>query len=125
MKTCGNIIFACCTIGVAVTSATLAADNPFDGSYSGTRMLTKGSDQFCPNIEEMAITVQDGKFTFTNSNSRAVLAIVKISPNGSFNEIHEGGTYGRWYITGKITGGLLEADANSSACFHHWSLKKK
>lgn len=116
-------ILAFCAIGVAVTSPSLGADNPFDGSYSGTRTLTKGSDAFCPKIEEMLVTIQDGKFAFTNSDSRAVIAIVPIASDGSFSDIHNGSN--SWYIKGKITGGVLEAEANSSACLHHWSLKKK
>jgi hypothetical protein len=91
MKMCGNVILAFCAIGVAVTSPTLGADNPFDGSYSGTRTLTKGSDVFCPKMEEMLVTVQDGRFTFTASNSQAVLSIIQIAPNGSFSNIHTGG----------------------------------
>jgi hypothetical protein len=123
MKMGGNIIFAFCVIGVAATSPSLGADNPFDGSYSGTRTLTKGSDAFCPKIEEMVVTIQDGKFAFTNSDSRAVIAIVPIGSDGSFSDIHNG--INSWYIKGKITGGVLEAEANSSKCLHHWSLKKK
>jgi hypothetical protein len=125
MKMCGNMIFAFCTIVVAVTSPTLGADNPFDGIYSGTRTLTKGSYESCPKVEEMSITVQGGKFTFTNSFSRALLAVVKIGSDGSFSSIHQGGVAGSWYISGKIARGVLEAEANSSACLHHWSLKKK
>jgi hypothetical protein len=124
MKMCGNMIFAFCTIGVAVTSPTFGADNPFDGSYSGTRTLTKGSDEFCPKMEEMSITVQDGRFTFTASNSQAVLSIIQVTSDGSFSDMHQGGG-GSWYIKGQITSDVLEAEANSSACFHHWSLKKK
>ena len=113
-------LFAIC---FAVTSTSFAADNPFDGTYSGTRVLTKGSDEFCPKHEEMSVTVKDGKFTFTTSNSRTLLGTIQITPNGEFNLMHTGRS--TWYIRGKITDGLLEAEANSSACFHHWLLKKK
>jgi hypothetical protein len=124
MKTCRNTIFAFCTIGVAVTGPTLGADNPFDGTYSGTRKLTKGSYESCQKMEEMSITVQNGRFTFTDSDSQAVRSVIQIASNGSFSDMHAGGG-GSWYVTGQITGDVLEAEANSSACFHHWSLKKK
>jgi hypothetical protein len=116
----GSMIFAFCAMGFAVPA--LGADNPFDGTYSGTRELTKGSDASCPNAEEMSITVQDGRFTFTNSSSRAVLAIIEIAPNGAFSNIHQGGK--SWSIFGKVADGVLEADAHSSGCVHHWSLKR-
>jgi hypothetical protein len=101
-------ILAFCVIGVAVTNPSLGADKPFDGNYSGTRTLTKGSEASCPKKEEMSITVQDGSFTFTSSNSQAVLSIIQIASNGSFSNIYEGGA-GSWYIKGQITGGALEA----------------
>jgi hypothetical protein len=122
---CRTALLACCAIGVAVTGPTLGADNPFDGNYTGTRTLTKGSYETCAKMEEISITVQDGRFTFAASNSQAVLSIIQIASDGSFSSIHEGGDTGPWNIMGKITGGVLEAEADSSVCFHHWSLKKK
>jgi hypothetical protein len=119
------MIFACCTIGIAVMSPTLGADNPFDGIYSGTRTLTKGSYESCPKVEEMSITVQGGKFTFTNSFSQSLHSVVEIRSDGSFSDIHQGGVARSFYISGKITDGVLEAEASSSSCLHHWSLKKK
>jgi hypothetical protein len=115
-------ILAFCAIGVAVTSPSLGADNAFDGTYSGTRTLIKASDAFCPKIEEMLVTVQDGKFALTNSNLQAVIVIVPIASDGSFSDIHNG-SEGSWYTKGHITDGVLEAEANNAACLHHWSLK--
>jgi hypothetical protein len=123
VKMSGNITFAFCVVCVAVTSPSLGADNPFDGSYSGTRTLTKDSDAFCPKIEEMLVTIQDGKFAFTNGDSRAVIAIVPIASDGSFSDIHNG--INCWYIKGKITAAFFRQKPNSSACLHHWSLNKK
>ena len=122
MQTAMRILFA--SWAVLVSSAAFGADNPFDGTYSGTRVLTKHSDEACPQLEKLEITIRNGEFTFSNSNAQAVLAVIKVSPNGSFDEIHEGGK-GSWYISGRITDNQLEAEANTPACFHHWSLKRK
>jgi len=44
----------------------LAAEN-FDGTYTGKRVLTKGSDPTCPKEDPVSVTIRGESLTFSDS----------------------------------------------------------
>ena len=103
---------------IVVTATALGADNTFDGVYIGKRVLTKGSDQTCPDAGTVSVTVRGEVLTFTNSRLRSFSIGFKPGPNGSFSQISAGG--GEASIKGRIVGDAIEADVADSVCEHHW-----
>jgi hypothetical protein len=45
----------------------LAAEDMFDGVYTGKRVLTKGSGPQCPAEDDVSVTIHGETLTFTNS----------------------------------------------------------
>ena len=56
----------CGLISLAAAARTLGADT-FDGAYTGTRVLTKGSSQRCEPSEDVSVTINGGALTVTDS----------------------------------------------------------
>ena len=113
-----------CMIGLAGVGPALSAENAFDGVYTGKRVLTKGSGPTCPSEDDVSVTIHGGVLTFTNSALRDFSIGFDPHPDGSFGEIHTdiGGSF--VLIRGRIVGDVLDADVTSSACEHHWHLKR-
>src|SRR5215472_8816091 len=59
----------CGMICLAGSGPALGADT-FDGPYTGTRVLTKGSDQTCPVSEAVSTTIHGEALTFTDGDHR-------------------------------------------------------
>jgi len=110
-------------IGLLVAGPTLGADI-FDGTYTGTRVLTKGEADRCPAKEDVSVTIRGEALTFTNSQLHNYVLGFDPRPDGSFGQIHTdmGGT--SVLIRGRITGGVLDADVTGPVCEHHWHLTK-
>ena len=103
---------------IVVTATALGADSTFDGVYIGKRVLTKGSDQTCPDAGTVSVTLRGEALTFTNSRLHSISIGFKPQPNGSFSQISAGG--GEASIKGRIVGDAIEADVADSVCEHHW-----
>ena len=103
---------------IVVTATALGADNTFDGVYIGKRVLTKGSNQTCPDAGTVSVTLRGEALTFTNSRLHSISIGFKPQPNGSFSQISAGG--GQASIKGRIVGDAIEADVADSVCEHHW-----
>ena len=76
---------------IVVTATALGADSTFDGVYIGKRVLTKGSDQTCPDAGTVSVTLRGEALTFTNSRLHSISISFKPQPNGSFSQISAGG----------------------------------
>jgi hypothetical protein len=59
----------CGIVCLAGSGPALGADT-FDGTYTGTRVLTKGSDQVCPASEAVSTTIHGEALTFTDGDHR-------------------------------------------------------
>ena len=114
----------CGLIGLAVIDRALGAEDRFDGVYTGKRVLTKGSGPTCPSGDDVSVTIHGRVLTFTNSALRDFPLSFDPYRDGSFGEIYTdiGGAY--VLVHGRIVGDVLDADVTSSACEHHWHLKR-
>ena len=105
---------------IVVTATALGADNTVDGAYIGKRVLTKGSNQTCPDAGTVSVTLRGEALTFTNSRLHSISIGFKPQPNGSFSQISAGGGGAFVSIKGHIVGDAIEADVADSVCEHHW-----
>jgi hypothetical protein len=103
---------------------TLAAD-AFDGTYSGRRVLTKGSTPQCVPSEDVSVTIQGGALTFSDSALRNFSIGFDPHPDGSFGLISSAINGASVLIQGRIAGNVLDADVSNGPCDHHWHLTKK
>jgi hypothetical protein len=62
-----RIVLGICGMICLVAVPGLAAENMFDGVYSGKRLLIKGSGAQCPAEEDVSVTIQGETLTFTDS----------------------------------------------------------
>jgi hypothetical protein len=117
------LLFGCGAKAQGVDPA-LSAANRFDGVYTGKRVLTKGSGPTCPSGDDVSVTIHGRALTFTNSALRDFPLSFDPYRDGSFGEIYTdiGGAY--VLVHGRIVGDVLDADVTSSACEHHWHLKR-
>jgi hypothetical protein len=113
------------TACIALAVPALGAENSFDGTYTGERVLTAGDPAACVAKDAASATIQGDKLTFTNSavkdytigfSPRADGAFVQLSANISGVVVD---------IRGQIGAGVLDADVTSASCAHHWNLEKQ
>ena len=114
----------CGMMGLAVAGPTLGAD-AYDGTYTGTRVLTKGPDQTCPATDDVSVTIHGETLTFTNRSYRNETIMFAPRQDGSFGEIVAGAGGGASFISGRITGDVIDADVTNEPCEHHWHLTKR
>jgi hypothetical protein len=108
--------------GLAAAAPALGADT-FDGVYTGTRVLTKGVEQ-CVASEDVSATIHGGALTFTDSALRGYSIGFDPRHDGSFDLISTGISGGGVLISGRIVGGVLDADVTNGPCEYHWHLTK-
>ena len=75
-------------------SPALGAEHTFDGTYSGKRVLTKGSaGPRCPTDEDVSVTIHGEILTFTNRALKKFVVGSFPRQDGSFHQTHteEGG----------------------------------
>jgi hypothetical protein len=113
----------CGLISLAAAARTLGADT-FDGAYTGTRVLTKGSGPACPTEDDVSVTIHGGALTFTDSALHDYSIGFDPRPDGSFGLISTGLSGAGVLIQGRIVGGVLDADVSNGPCEHHWHLTK-
>ena len=78
---CARRLAAVLGLGLAVAGIpALGAQHSFDGVYSGTRVLTKGSGQMCPAEENVSVTIHGQTLTFTNSALKTFTISFKLNP---------------------------------------------
>jgi hypothetical protein len=118
------VLRICGLIGLAVAGSAWGADT-YDGTYTGTRLLTKGPDQTCPGKEDVSVTIHGETLTFTNGSLRNEGIMFDPRPDGSFGEISAGTGGSVVLIRGHMVGDVIEADVTNGPCEHHWHLKKQ
>ena len=81
----GRVLSVICWIVLlAAPSATLAG--PFDGTYTGKRVTTKGDEGSCPT-EDVTVVIKDGTLTFSDSNAKVYTISFDPHPDGSFRQL--------------------------------------
>jgi hypothetical protein len=117
----------CGMIYLAITGPCSAAENTFDGVYSGKRVLIQGNAGLCPGQDDVSVTILGNTLKVTNSALRDFVLSFNPHPDGSFNQIYQdtGGT--AVLIKGRVIGDILDADVTNegSPCKHHWHLTKE
>jgi hypothetical protein len=111
-------------ICLLMTAPALSAENTFDGTYTGKRVLTKGTDQTCPTEDDVSVTVHGETLTFTNSKVRGYIIGFEPHPDGSFREVSTDIGGATVSVEGRIVGDALDADVTTPTCQHHWHLKR-
>jgi hypothetical protein len=112
-------------LAVAGTPA-IAAEYPFDGVFSGQRVLTKGSaSDGCLAKGDVSVTIQGETLTFTNSALDKFTLAFHPGKDGSFGETYTDESGTTVYYRGRIVGGVMEADVNHPPCAYHWHLKRQ
>jgi hypothetical protein len=114
----------CCVVCLFVAAPALGAENTFDGTYTGKRVLTKGIDQTCPTEDDVSVIIHGESLTFSNSKLRGYVVGFEPHPDGSFSETSTGIEGTIVLIEGRIVGDVIDADVTTSACKHHWHLKR-
>jgi hypothetical protein len=102
----------------------VAAEDMFDGVYTGKRVLTKGSGSQCPGEDNVSVTIHGETLTFTNSALKKFLISFYPHQDGSFSQISVDVDGDTVTIHGRITGSVLDADVTNPPCEYHWHLKK-
>jgi len=99
-------------------------ENKYDGVYTGTRTLTKGTAS-CAAEENVSVTIKGETLTFTHSTLKNYVMPFDPDQDGSFGENHfdVDGATGSYH--GRITEGIIEADAKNPNCEYHWHLTKR
>jgi hypothetical protein len=115
-----------CGVMCLVTGLALAADHSLDGTYTGNRVLTKGSaNQTCPAEENVSVTVHGETLTFANGILKGVTQAFYPSPDGSFGQTYTDAGGAVVHYHGRIVGEGIEADVDDPPCEYHWHLKKE
>jgi len=100
----------------------LGAEHTFDGTYSGQRVLTKGS---CAAVDDVSVTIHGETLTFTNSALKKFVMGFYVRQDGSFDQIHTDVDGDTVHVVGRITGDVIDADVTNPPCEYHWHLKKQ
>jgi hypothetical protein len=114
----------CGIICLVVAGTALGAENTFDGVYTGTRVLTKGSGPQCPAEDSVSVTIHGETLTFTNSALKNFLIAFNPHQDGSFSQVYVDVGGDAVTIQDRIAGGVLDADVTNAPCEYHWHLKK-
>jgi hypothetical protein len=115
-------------LGLCIAAAiipVLGAEHPFDGVYSGKRVLIKGSDPHCPAEDGVSVTIHGEMLSFSDSALKKFPIGFYPSQDGSFGEISFGEGGDDVQIRGRIIGDVIEVDVTNRRCEHHWHLKKE
>ena len=118
----GRTLSAICGIallGLATPRETLAG--PFDGTYTGKQVLTKGS-QSCRTEDPVSVTIKGAIFTITNSALKNFKMRFHPRADGSFDQMAQ--RSGVLIVGGRIVGNTMDADVSTDACKYHWHLEK-
>lgn len=110
---------------IALAASAFGAEDSFDGTYIGQRVLTKGEPGACVAKDPVSVTIQGDKLTFTNSAAKGYAMGFFPRADGAFGEL-AGDIGGKVVaIDGTVGAGVLDADVSSAHCTHHWHLKKQ
>ena len=115
-----------CGVMCLVVGLALAAEHTFDGTYTGKRVLTKGSaNPTCPAEEDVSVTVHGETLRFANGVLKDVTQAFYPSPDGSFGQTYTDAGGAVVHYHGRIVGDAIEADVDDPPCEYHWHLKKE
>ena len=110
--------WSCCwAICLAISGPAHGTEN-YEGTYTGKRVLTKGTDPTCPTEDAVTIIVREQSLTITHSTLRGFTTGFDPREDGSFGQVYSDSGGGIMSIQGRIVGGVLDADVSSDTCEH-------
>jgi hypothetical protein len=109
---------------VLVLVPLVAAGTEFEGTYTGTRVRTKGDQPTCPVENSVSARIQGASLTFNDSTLHDFVTGFDPNPDGTFGQTYVDAGGGTLQIRGHIKGGTLDADVMQGLCGHHWHLKR-
>jgi hypothetical protein len=122
----GLAVSGICGVMCLVAGLALAAEHTLDGTYTGKRVLTKGSaSPACPAEEDVSVTVHGETLRFANGVLKGVTQAFYPSPDGSFGQTYNDAGGAVVHYHGRIVGDAIEADVDEPPCEYHWHLKKE
>ena len=122
----GLAVSGICGVMCLVAGLALAADHTFDGTYTGKRVLTKGSaSPACPAEDDVSVTLHGETLTFSNGALKDVTQAFYPSPDGSFGQTYTDAGGAVVHYHGRIVGDVIEGDVDEPPCEYHWRLKKE
>ena len=110
-------------LSIAVAGQALGADT-FNGTYTGKRVLSKGSGPTCPTEDDVSVTINGNVLKFSNSQFHDFALSFEPHLDGTFGQIHADIGGSSVLMQGRIVGDVLDADVTNRACEHHWHLKR-
>ena len=119
----GPVLSAIGCLALLGVAAPAAMAGPFDGTYTGRRVLAKG-DPSCPAEDSVSVAIKGGTLTFTDSNAKDYTISFDPHPDGSFAQLSANIAGTLVNIRGRVTGNVLDADVSSAHCQYHWHLQK-
>jgi hypothetical protein len=101
----------------------LGAEN-FDGTYTGKRVLTKGSDPTCPKEDPVSVIIRGETLTFNASALHDFTTGFDPRQDGAFGQIDTGTGGSTVSIQGRIVAGVMDVDVSTRTCEYHWHLTR-
>jgi hypothetical protein len=103
----------------------LGVEHKFDGVYTGSKLLTKGSSPSCSVEQNVSVTIHSEILTFTDSNLRNFSLNFYPRQDGSFGDIYVDAGGASVNIRDRVIGDVIEANVTDPPCEYHWHLKKE
>jgi hypothetical protein len=109
--------------GVAVAASAAG----FDGTYRGDSTVTRGDESICGKARPVSYTVVNGQFSIVYDAAHHVGVNIQVQPDGSFSGSQAylvGSRQAQVKASGRISGNVLEAQAEGQACARSYHLTK-
>ena len=110
---------------MALATPAFGAENSYDGTYTGERVLTKGDPAACMAKDPVTIVIHGNQLTFTNSRAKDYTMSFTPEADGTFEQLSANIGGDVVSIKGHVGAGVLDSDVSSEHCTHHWHLEKQ
>jgi len=111
----------------AMMGVAVAASAGYDGVYRGNSTVTRGDESICGKARPVSYTVVNGQFSIVYDAAHHVGVNIQVQPDGSFSGSQAylvGSRQAQVKASGRISGNVLEAQAEGHACARSYRLTK-
>ena len=111
----------------AMMGVAIAASAGYDGVYRGDSTVTRGDESICGKARPVSYTVVNGQFSIVYDAAHHVGVNIQVPPDGSFSGSQAylvGSRQAQVKASGRISGNVLEAQAEGQACARSYHLTK-
>ena len=124
---CGKQLSLSACACAPLTGIAVAASAGFDGVYRGDSTVTRGDESICGKALPVSYTVVNGQFSIVYDAAHHVGVNIQVQPDGSFSGSQTyfvGPRQAQVKASGRISGNVLEAQAEGKACARSYRLTK-